>query len=187
VGLDGGRVDLMMDERYKRLYEPKGRVTLAYKDLTEVSRDIFLKPSRVIILDLSYNHLSNFQFLQILTNLTTLVLDRNKITSHTQFPSLPNLEVLWVNDNQITNIALFVDNISAKFPSLKHLSMMKNDAAPSYFNGASKRQYIDYRYYIISQLPRLYALDDTVISHDERNEARRVYGPKLNRQKRKVK
>lgn len=37
------------------LTEPKGRVSLAYRELTEVSREVFLRPKSVIILDLSYN------------------------------------------------------------------------------------------------------------------------------------
>lgn len=74
-----------------------------------------------------------------------LVLDHNNVTSHTSFPFLQNLELLWVNDNQIANLPLFIDNISSTFPSLQYLSMMKNKAAPSYFNGGTKQEYLDYR------------------------------------------
>ena len=94
--------------------------------------------------------LRDFCFLQILTSLTSLVLDNNSVTSHTSFPYLPSLELLWVNGNKITNLALFIDKISTQFPNLRYLSMMKNDAAPSYFNGGTKQQYLDYRYVGIS-------------------------------------
>ena len=77
-----------------------------------------------------------------------LVLDHNNITSHTSFPPLHNLELLWVNDSGITNLPLFIDNISSKFPSLQYLSMMKNKAAPSFFNGGTKQEYLDYRYLV---------------------------------------
>ena len=43
-------------------------------------------------------------------------------------------------------IPLLTDNIVTNFPNLKYLSMMKNEAAPSYFNGGSKKDYQDYRY-----------------------------------------
>lgn len=74
------------------------------------------------------------------------MLDNNSVTSHTSFPYLPSLELLWVNGNKITNLALFIDKISTQFPNLRYLSMMKNDAAPSYFNGGTRQQYLDYRY-----------------------------------------
>ena len=32
------------------------------------------------------------------------------------------------------------------FPNLLCLSMMKNEAAPSFFNGGSKKDYDDYRF-----------------------------------------
>ena len=73
-------------------------------------------------------------------------MDRNNITSHIVFPSLPHLEVLWVNHNKIANLVLFIQTISSSFPNLKHLSMMDNEAAPSYFNGGSKHEYLDYRW-----------------------------------------
>ena len=76
----------------------------------------------------------------------TLILDSNLLTSHTVFPPLPRLEILWVNDNKITNLALFIEGISSIYPNLKYLSMMKNDAAPSYFNGGTKTDYEEYRY-----------------------------------------
>lgn len=41
-----------------RLSEPRGRVSLAYRDLSEVTTDIFLQPAAVRILDLSYNLIS---------------------------------------------------------------------------------------------------------------------------------
>ena len=51
-----------------------------------------------------------------------------------------------MNGNNISNLALFIDKITTKFPNLRYLSMMKNEAAPSYFNGGTKQEYLDYRY-----------------------------------------
>ncbi|KAK3566727.1 hypothetical protein QTP86_004463 [Hemibagrus guttatus] len=55
------------------------------------------------------------------------------------------------------------------------LSMMNNEAAPSYFNGGSLTQYIDYRLYVISQIPSLEVLDDTEVQEKERAQARKTY------------
>ena len=95
----------------------------------------------VILLDGS----SDLRSLRGFTGLGTLILDRNKITSHVVLPPLPQLEVLWVNHNRIANLAIFVEAVGNAFPHLKHLSMMDNEAAPSYFNGGSKEDYHDYR------------------------------------------
>ena len=80
-----------------------------------------------------------------LDRLTTLNLDSNRLHSHAQFPRLPNLRVLWVNKNDISNLSLFVENLAVSCPRLSHLSMMNNAAAPSYFNGGSRQEYYDYR------------------------------------------
>jgi hypothetical protein len=55
--------------------------------------------------------------------------------------------------------------------------MMNNPAAPSFFNGGLYKQYVDYRHYVISQLPRLIMLDDRQVSLEERQEAERIYTP----------
>lgn len=88
---------------------------------------------------------SDLRALQGFTNLHTLVLDSNQLTSHVAFPQLPHLETLWINDNKISNLSLFVVTLSSMFPNLKFLSMMKNEAAPSYFNGGSLQDYQEYR------------------------------------------
>ena len=58
---------------------------------------------------------------------------------------LPNLEILWVNCNNIENLPLFLETVAESFPNLKHISMMKNKAAPSFFNGGSVQEHKDYR------------------------------------------
>lgn len=89
--------------------------------------------------------LSDLRSLYGLSGLTSLVLDCNEVTSHTTFPAMPHLEVLWVNKNKIVNLSIFVESISPLFPNLRQLCMMNNPAAPSYFNGGSKQEYLDYR------------------------------------------
>ena len=40
---------------------------------------------------------------------------------------------------------VFIDTLAKKCPNLQILSMMNNEAAPSYFNSGTKQQYMDYR------------------------------------------
>ena len=89
--------------------------------------------------------ISDLRSLYGLSGLTSLVLDCNEVTSHSVFPSIPNLQVLWLNKNKISNLSLFLESAILLFPRLRQLSMMNNPAAPSYFNGGSKQDYLDYR------------------------------------------
>ena len=128
------------------LREASGRVSLAFRGLTEVPRHAIPRPESVKILDLSHNSISDLRSLQGFTYLHTLFLDCNQLTSHLAFPCLPNLETLWVNENKISNLSLFVETLSSMFSNLRFLSMMKNEAAPSYFNGGSLQDYHEYRF-----------------------------------------
>ncbi|XP_028262266.1 uncharacterized protein LOC114436280 isoform X1 [Parambassis ranga] len=110
-----------------------------------------------------------------LERLSTLILDCNNYTSHVKFPYMPSITTLCINKNKVTNLPVFVEEIRRKFPSIKILSMMNNKAAPSYFNGGSLTQYIDYRLYVISQIPGLKILDDTEVLDKERVQAQRTY------------
>ncbi|TDG99980.1 hypothetical protein EPR50_G00200340 [Perca flavescens] len=96
-----------------------------------------------------------------LEKLSTLILDCNNYTSHIKFPYMPSVTTVCINKNKINNLPVFVEEIRRKFPNIKILSMMNNEAAPSYFNGGSLTQYKDYRQYVISQIPGLEILDDT--------------------------
>ncbi|XP_066537566.1 probable U2 small nuclear ribonucleoprotein A' [Hoplias malabaricus] len=88
---------------------------------------------------------------------------------------LDDLTTLWINKNKIRNLPIIVEEIRTKFPNIKILSMMNNEAAPSYFNGGSLMQYIDYRHYVISQIPSLEVLDDTEVQETERALAKKTY------------
>ena len=89
---------------------------------------------------------SDLRSLYGLSGLTSLVLDCNEVTSHSVFPSMPNLKILWLNKNRITNLSIFIENAATNFPRLQQLSMMNNPAAPSYFNGGSWQDYQDFRW-----------------------------------------
>jgi len=80
-----------------------------------------------------------------------------------------------VNNNNITNLTIFIDKLVESTPSLKFLSILKNEACPNFFNGHSLKEYNDYRRYVISRLPGLTCLDSTPITNQERTEGDRLY------------
>lgn len=128
-------------------------------------------------LDLTENNLDDLRFLIDLPNLRTLIVDKNRINSNVKLPRLDLLHTIWINHNQIANLSVFIQTLATQCPQLRYLSMMNNPAAPSFFNGGSYKQYVDYRHYVISQLPRLIMLDDRQVSLEERQEAERIYTP----------
>uniref|UniRef100_A0A3Q2NYT7 Leucine-rich repeat-containing protein C10orf11 homolog n=1 Tax=Fundulus heteroclitus TaxID=8078 RepID=A0A3Q2NYT7_FUNHE len=151
-------------------------LSFAYQGLTEIPYDTILMQTKTLeVLDLSYNILDEYPFLIKLKKLSTLILDSNNYTSHVKFPYMPSITALCINKNKINNLPVFVEEIRRKFPNIKILSMMNNEAAPSYFNGGSLSQYTDYRHYVISQIPGLEILDDTEVLEKERVQARKTY------------
>ncbi|XP_034471086.1 leucine-rich repeat-containing protein 72 [Hippoglossus hippoglossus] len=152
-------------------------LSFAYQGLTEIPYETILTQTDTLeVLDLSYNLLDeNPVLLGQLEKLSTLILDCNKYTSHVKFPYMPSVTTVCINKNKINNLPVFVEEIRRKFPNIKILSMMNNEAAPSYFNGGSLTQYKDYRQYVISQIPGLEILDDTEVLEKERAQARKTY------------
>ncbi|XP_053272328.1 leucine-rich melanocyte differentiation-associated protein [Pleuronectes platessa] len=155
-------------------------LSFAYQGLTEIPYETILTQTDALeVLDLSYNllddHYWNPVLLGQLEKLSTLILDCNKYTSHVKFPYMPRVTTVCINKNKINNLPVFVEEIRRKFPNIKILSMMNNEAAPSYFNGGSLTQFKDYRQYVISQIPGLEILDDTEVLEKERAQARKTY------------
>ncbi|MBN3285507.1 LRMDA protein, partial [Polyodon spathula] len=155
-------------------------LSFAYQDLEEIPYSSILQHQDTLeVLDLSYNLLEEYplhtSLLGELEKLTTLILDCNNYTSHVKFPFMPSVTTVWVNKNKIKNLPTFVEEVRRKFPNIRILSMMNNEAAPSYFNGGSLHQYLDYRQYVISQIPGLEVLDDKEVLEEERVEAQKVY------------
>uniref|UniRef100_A0A3B5B6W3 Uncharacterized protein n=1 Tax=Stegastes partitus TaxID=144197 RepID=A0A3B5B6W3_9TELE len=125
-------------------------LSFAYQGLTEIPYETILTQTDSLeVLDLSYNLLDdsywNPALLGRLEKLSTLILDCNNYTSHVKFPYMPSVTTLCINKNKINNLPVFTEEVRRKFPGIKILSMMNNEAAPSYFNGGSLTQYIDYR------------------------------------------
>ncbi|KAM6960068.1 leucine-rich melanocyte differentiation-associated protein [Tautogolabrus adspersus] len=160
-------------------------LSFAYQGLTEIPYETILTQTESLeVLDLSNNLLEeNPALLGRLEKLTTLILDCNNYTSHIKFPYMPSVTTVCINKNKINNLPVFVEEIKRKFPNIKILSMMNNEAAPSYFNGGSLTQYKDYRQYVISQIPGLEILDDTEVLEKERAQARKTYRLQQSRQR----
>eukprot|EP01113_Clastostelium_recurvatum_P002098 TRINITY_DN10877_c0_g2_i2.p1 TRINITY_DN10877_c0_g2~~TRINITY_DN10877_c0_g2_i2.p1 ORF type:complete len:212 (-),score=63.38 TRINITY_DN10877_c0_g2_i2:26-661(-) len=97
---------------------------------------------------------------------------------------MEKLLTLWVNNNKIENLTIFIDKLVDNTPNLKFLSMLRNEACPNFFNGHSLRDYNDYRYYVISRLKHLTTLDATPITDAERGEADRIYSTLATRETR---
>jgi hypothetical protein len=56
-----------------------------------------------------------------------------------------NLEILSLNNNRISDLKGTCDEISAHFPKLRHLSLLKNGCCPNFFNGNDEDDYMRYR------------------------------------------
>ena len=154
------------------------KLSFAYQDFESIPDQLLPEDtSSVDYLDLTENRLDDLRFLTEFPNLQTLIVDKNRVTSNVKIPPLNRLHTLWINQNEITNLSVFIQTLAKHCPQVRYLSMMKNPAAPSFFNGGSYQQYVDYRYYVISQLPRLIMLDDRQVSLEERQEAERIYTP----------
>lgn len=152
------------------------RLSLAYSDLQEVPQDVIMKFGHTIKeLDLSHNRIADIRFLCDLPCIESLVLDDNHLTSQVKVPLCPQLHTLWVNDNRIQNLPTFLETLSRSCPRLRTLSMMNNQAAPSYFNGGTYEQYLHYRYFVISCLPELKYLDYSAVTSEERILSRKCF------------
>jgi len=127
-------------------------------------------------LDLSYNIINKVENIDLFPKLNSLVLDNNNLGSAQQFPSIPTLQTLWVNNNEIADLKVFLDSVAKSFPNLSYLSMLKNPACPNYFTGKDFDDYQRYRYYVLYRLNKLKFLDSSPVTEEERKESLRV-GP----------
>ncbi|XP_044742400.1 leucine-rich melanocyte differentiation-associated protein-like isoform X2 [Chrysoperla carnea] len=164
------------NEVYMYSSDEDKRLTLAYEKLKTIPQPLIDRFALAVhSLDISHNEISNVDFLCEFKYLSSLVADHNEITSETVFPHMPQLELLWLNHCKIQQLYPWARKLQLSCPNLKHLSLMGNPAAPSYLNGGSFYDYLQYRLFIISLFPKLIHLDDRPITTDQRNEAERIY------------
>ncbi|XP_014217016.1 leucine-rich melanocyte differentiation-associated protein-like [Copidosoma floridanum] len=156
---------------------PSASLSLAFENLFYMPYDIIENYGPTIhTLDVSHNKFSrNLHFLAEFENLTSLNLDHNNIDSITVFPYMPQLQLLWLNNNNIEELFPFLKSLHKSLPNLRYLSLMGNKAAPSYLNGGTFYDYLQYRLFVISWFPKLVHLDDRVITHEQHSEAKRLF------------
>ncbi|XP_049869978.1 leucine-rich melanocyte differentiation-associated protein-like [Pectinophora gossypiella] len=124
-------------------------------------------------LDLSYNSIETLKGLEQFTRLEELILDNNKLGDSVNFPRLPQLRTLSLNNNQIADLEELIKKISDSFPSLSYLSLLSNKACPNQLSDLDKddSDYQRYRFYVIYKLRNLRFLDSRRVSSSERAEA----------------
>ncbi|XP_013166743.1 PREDICTED: leucine-rich repeat-containing protein C10orf11-like isoform X2 [Papilio xuthus] len=152
------------------------RLTLAYENLYEVPRTIVERFSdHIKYLDISHNKITNLDAVVHFKHLTSLIVDTNPITENCILPPLPKLQLLWFNHCRISSLYPWAGKLKESCPNLEYLSLMGNPAAPSYFNGGTFYEYLQYRLFLISKFPSLTHLDDRKVTQDEITEANRLY------------
>ena len=116
---------------------------------------------------------SSLQNVGAFANLRSLVLDNNDIKDDCEFPDLPSLGTLWMNNNKIQNIKNLLDSLRHACPNLKYLSLLKNPCCPHRLIGMDDEDYSRYRLYVLWRLPNLTFLDSGRVTPAERQEASR--------------
>ncbi|XP_041968491.1 leucine-rich melanocyte differentiation-associated protein-like [Aricia agestis] len=156
--------------------EEPTKLTLAYEKLYEIPKAVVTRFSNHIqYLDISHNKITNLDALVHFIHLTSLIADDNPITENCCLPPMPKLEILWLNRCKIASIYPWVGKLRESCPNLTYLSLMGNPAAPSYFNGGTFYEYLQYRLFVISHFPSLTHLDDRRVTEDQRTESERLY------------
>ncbi|XP_031334930.1 leucine-rich melanocyte differentiation-associated protein-like isoform X1 [Photinus pyralis] len=156
--------------------DPRHRLSLAYEKLHSIPKLLLHELSPIIkTLDISHNEFDNIDFAGEFKQLTMFICDHNNITSTTHIPYMPQLELLWMNHCKIAELYPWAKRLQQACPNLRHLSLMGNPAAPSYLNGGTFYEYLQYRLFMISLFPTLVHLDDKVVTDDQRAEAHRLY------------
>lgn len=127
---------------------------------------------RVIRLDLSFNKLTSLDGVEMFETLEELVLDNNSLDHTMNLELLTNLSALSVNNNKIADLHTWVRSLTEHCPNLTFLSMVKNKACPHFAAALeSSGEYELYRHYIIYALKNLRFLDSRAITAQERLDA----------------
>ncbi|XP_043239917.1 leucine-rich melanocyte differentiation-associated protein-like isoform X2 [Amphibalanus amphitrite] len=147
-------------------------LSLAYRDLRDVSNYVADQHGATInYLDLSHNKISNLQFLVRFERLATLVLDHNRLISHSLPPPMPHLTTLWINHNKIKDLQPFLRALRYNCPNIRHLSMIGNPSVPSLVGGSSRGDLYRYRIMVLTYFPRLASLDQQRVEAWERPDS----------------
>jgi len=89
----------------------------------------------------------NLSNLEKFTNLTSLILDNNQLDDNLEFPSIPSLDTLSLNNNKIETLDFLITKIKTSFPNVRYLSLLKNPACPNLLVGGDEEEYKRYRFF----------------------------------------
>lgn len=153
-----------------------GSVSMAYHTF-ELGIPLSLAKSsaKVKKIDLTETSMRNFENLKYFTSVETVVLDKNGLSDISTCPRLQTLKTLWCNNNEISDLPAFLDDVCAKFPSLQYLSFMRNPACPGLMDivNPDLESIRLYRLYVLYRFPLLRMIDWEEVTETEREEAKR--------------
>ena len=148
-------------------------VNLVDLGLTEVPPGQQQLAARCTTLNLSENRLAAPAGLEAFSRVHTLVLDKNGLRSCAGFPRMPAVSTLWFNNNEISDVVSFLDEVARAWPNVAYLSTMRNPCSPPLVCVSEEDAHAmrRYRLYVVFRLPRLQFLDSSPVSEAERKEA----------------
>ena len=147
-------------------------ISLAYQDLEEIPIETAReKGTQTRSLDLTENMIKDGGNLSFFTNLDSLVLDKNDMEELVNFPPIPSLKTLSLNNNSFEDLHEVMDVICEKYPNLEYLFMMRNPVNPAML-GMDLGPEIEeksqrYRMYVLYRMQGLRFLDCTDVTKDE--------------------
>lgn len=149
-------------------------LSLEDRQLEELPAKVIERCGNTLIkLDLTSNAIKSGANFSGLAKLEQLVLDKNALAGLVDFPSLPKVHTLWLNNNNIENLDKAMEQIRQAFPALTYLSMLFNPCVPNIFvDDSAAEAYQRYRYHVISKVPKLLFLDSTPVTEVERQQAK---------------
>lgn len=153
-----------------------GSVSMAYHTFEQgIPLSLAKSSNKVKKIDLTETSMRNFENLKYFASVETVILDKNGLSDISSCPRLQTLKTLWCNNNEISDLAAFLDDICAKFPSLQYLSLMRNPACPGLMDivNPDLEAIRLYRLYVLYRFPQLRMIDWEEVTEAEREEAKR--------------
>jgi hypothetical protein len=148
-------------------------LNLVDMDLTEVPSSYLSSAASYLTLNLSENRLSPPCNLHHFSKVHTLVLDKNGLKSVSGFAKMLSVTTLWFNNNNVTDIVSFLDDVASTFPNVTYLACMRNPCSPplAIVSEEDVETTRRFRLYVIYRLPKLQFLDSSPVAQNERKEA----------------
>eukprot|EP00669_Euglena_mutabilis_P001202 TRINITY_DN11500_c0_g1_i1.p2 TRINITY_DN11500_c0_g1~~TRINITY_DN11500_c0_g1_i1.p2 ORF type:complete len:222 (-),score=74.59 TRINITY_DN11500_c0_g1_i1:136-801(-) len=144
------------------------RCVLAYVAADGIPTAVLEAAHGIRHLDLTATALRSVKCVWFFPRLVTLVLDNNALAALTNFPKLPTLRTLWLNNNRIEDLNGALDDLEGRVPALQYFSLLGNPACPCLASGVTSQEQFRYRVYTTFRLgPQLRFLDATLVTPAE--------------------